>query len=121
MAHNRRHRHPACRHTKTRHAQLVRSIKPRCLELLRDSTLFLNLGASVATILAGYHQYHAFKRALSATIRATAPTGDRGESAQPRTFRTAARAYSSPTAPGKSSDNQRWSTPSSWSSPTETT
>jgi type I restriction enzyme R subunit len=51
--------------------------KRRLLELIRDFTLFLDTGAGVVKILAGYHQYHAVKHAVEKTIEATAPEGDR--------------------------------------------
>src|SRR5690625_1707668 len=51
--------------------------KRRFLELLRDFTLFLDTGSGVAKILAGYHQYHAVKHAVTKTLEATSPTGDR--------------------------------------------
>src|SRR5699024_3359214 len=51
--------------------------KTRFLELLRDFTLFLDSGAGVVNILAGYHQYHAVKHAVTQTIQSTAPSGDR--------------------------------------------
>src|SRR5690606_22648649 len=51
--------------------------KRRFLELLRDFTLFLDTGAGVVKILAGYHQYHAVKHAVAKTLEATSPEGDR--------------------------------------------
>src|SRR5690606_18449419 len=51
--------------------------KRRFLELVRDFTLFLDTGAGVVKILAGYHQYHAVKHAVAKTLEATGPGGDR--------------------------------------------
>jgi len=51
--------------------------KRRFLELLRDFTLFLDTGAGAVKILAGYHQYHAVRHAVSKTLEAISPEGDR--------------------------------------------
>ena len=44
--------------------------KRQFLELLRDFTVFGDTGAGIVKIIAGYHQYHAAKRAVTATLRA---------------------------------------------------
>src|SRR5690606_35848138 len=49
----------------------------RFLELLRDFTVFSDTGAGVAKIVAGYHQFHAVRRAVSRTLEAADPKGDR--------------------------------------------
>ena len=49
----------------------------RLLELLQDFTVFLDNGAGLVKILAGYHQLHAVKHAVRQTVKATSPTGDR--------------------------------------------
>lgn len=42
----------------------------RLLDLIKDFTVFADLGKSTVKIIAGYHQYHATLRAVEATIRA---------------------------------------------------
>jgi type I restriction enzyme, R subunit len=42
----------------------------RFLELLRDFTVFGDTGSGPVKIIAGYHQFHAAKRAIAATLRA---------------------------------------------------
>jgi type I restriction enzyme R subunit len=42
----------------------------RLLDLLRDFTVFGETGAGLAKIIAGYHQFHAVKRAVDSTVRA---------------------------------------------------
>ncbi|UFS56840.1 type I restriction endonuclease subunit R [Comamonadaceae bacterium M7527] len=42
----------------------------RLLQLLRDFTVFGNAGAGLLKIIAGYHQFHAVRRAVASTIRA---------------------------------------------------
>jgi type I restriction enzyme, R subunit len=52
--------------------------KRRFLELVSDFTVFGDTGAGIVKIVAGYHQYHAVRRAVAATLRAlprTAPHG----------------------------------------------
>ncbi len=48
--------------------------KSRFLELLRYFTLFSSDGSSTAKIVAGYHQFHAVRKAVESTLRATANT-----------------------------------------------
>ena len=45
----------------------------RFLSLLRDFTVFGERGAGLVKIVAGYHQFHAVRRAVESTIRACAP------------------------------------------------
>ena len=45
----------------------------RFLSLLRDFTVFGNAGGKLVKIIAGYHQFHAVRRAVASTIRACAP------------------------------------------------
>jgi type I restriction enzyme R subunit len=47
----------------------------RLLDLLRDFTVFGETGSGLAKIIAGYHQFHAVKRAVDSTIRALALNG----------------------------------------------
>ena len=42
----------------------------RLLQLLRDFTVFGNAGSGLLKIIAGYHQFHAVRRAVASTIRA---------------------------------------------------
>ncbi|WNV10978.1 type I restriction endonuclease subunit R [Tardiphaga sp. 709] len=44
----------------------------RLLDLLRDFTVFGETGKELAKIIAGYHQFHAVKRAVDSTVRALA-------------------------------------------------
>lgn len=45
----------------------------RLLDLLRDFTVFGETGASLVKIIAGYHQFHAVKKAVEQTLRAMPP------------------------------------------------
>jgi type I restriction enzyme R subunit len=45
----------------------------RLLDLLRDFTVFAETGAGLVKIIAGYHQFHAVKKAVEQTIRAMPP------------------------------------------------
>ncbi|MBR6975328.1 MAG: type I restriction endonuclease subunit R, partial [Ottowia sp.] len=45
----------------------------RLLSLLRDFTVFGRAGGALVKIIAGYHQFHAVRRAVESTIRACAP------------------------------------------------
>ena len=58
---------------------LIRGVfdKRRFLELVRSFTVFEHGDDGVAKKIAGYHQFHAVEAAVEATIRATAPAGDR--------------------------------------------
>ena len=49
----------------------------RFLDLIRDFTVFGATGSGIARIIAGYHQYHAVRHAVAATVSATSPEGDR--------------------------------------------
>lgn len=51
--------------------------RQRFLDLLRDFIVFGDAGGGQAKILAGYHQFHAVRRAVTSTIEATRPDGDR--------------------------------------------
>jgi type I site-specific deoxyribonuclease, HsdR family len=44
----------------------------RLLALLRDFTVFGETGSGLAKIIAGYHQFHAVRRAMVSTVRASA-------------------------------------------------
>ena len=50
----------------------------RFLELLRDFTVFSNADGGAVKIIAGYHQFHAVKRAVAATVRAMPRAPERG-------------------------------------------
>ncbi len=47
--------------------------KRRFLELIRDFTVFGDTGSGLVKIIAGYHQFHAVKKAVTATLRAMPP------------------------------------------------
>lgn len=47
------------------------------LDLIRDFTVFGTGDHGLIKIVAGYHQYHGAKKALSSAVEATAPDGDR--------------------------------------------
>jgi type I restriction enzyme R subunit len=49
----------------------------RFLDLLKDFVVFGDLDGETVKILAGYHQFHAVRRAMECTLAATAPDGDR--------------------------------------------
>jgi type I restriction enzyme, R subunit len=49
----------------------------RFLDLLKDFIVFGDAGSDVVKILAGYHQFHAVRLAVSRTLLATAQDGDR--------------------------------------------
>ena len=51
--------------------------KRRFLELLKDFIVFCDTGVDVIKVLAGYHQFHAVRQAVSHTLSATGPEGDR--------------------------------------------
>lgn len=48
--------------------------KRRFLDLVRDFTVFGDTDNGTAKIIAGYHQFHAVKRAIAATLRAAPPS-----------------------------------------------
>ena len=49
----------------------------RFLDLLKDFIVFGDTGSDVVKILAGYHQFHAVRKAVERTLSATAQGGDR--------------------------------------------
>jgi len=49
----------------------------RFLDLIKDFIVFGNTGSDVSKILAGYHQFHAVRKAVESTLSATAAGGDR--------------------------------------------
>jgi len=51
--------------------------KTRLLSLIRDFTVFGDTGSGLIKIIAGYHQFHAVRRAVDQTIEATSAEGDR--------------------------------------------
>ena len=54
------------------------ALDPRhILSLLQDFTVFNNAGNGLVKLLAGYHQFHAVRRAIDHTITATSSVGDK--------------------------------------------
>lgn len=51
--------------------------RPRLLALMHDFTLFGETPGGIAKIIAGYHQFHAVKRAVASTVAASRSGGDR--------------------------------------------
>ena len=51
--------------------------KARFLTLIRDFTVFADTGSGLVKIVAGYHQFHAVRHAVTSTIAAASPKGDR--------------------------------------------
>lgn len=51
--------------------------RTRLLSLIRDFTVFGDTPGGIAKIIAGYHQFHAVKRAVASTVEAIQATGDR--------------------------------------------
>ncbi len=51
--------------------------KRRFLDLIRDFTVFGDTGSDIVKIIAGYHQFHAVRKAVRSTFRACAVDGDR--------------------------------------------
>jgi type I restriction enzyme R subunit len=51
--------------------------RARLLRLIRDFTVFAETDDGVAKIIAGYHQFHAVQHAVSRTIEASNPEGDK--------------------------------------------
>lgn len=51
--------------------------RQRLLSLMRDFTVFGEMGGGTAKIIAGYHQFHAVKKAVAATVEASQAKGDR--------------------------------------------
>jgi type I restriction enzyme R subunit len=49
----------------------------RFLDLVKDFIVFGDTGSDVSKILAGYHQFHAVRKAVESTLAATAAGGDR--------------------------------------------
>ncbi|MCC5983612.1 MAG: type I restriction endonuclease subunit R [Rhodobacteraceae bacterium] len=49
----------------------------RLLSLMQDFTVFGDTGSGIAKIIAGYHQFHAVKRAVASTVEASRSQGDR--------------------------------------------
>lgn len=49
----------------------------RFLDLIRDFIVFGDSGSGIAKIIAGYHQFHAVRHAVEATVAASAPEGNR--------------------------------------------
>lgn len=59
--------------------------KRRFLDLIRDFTVFGDTDSGAVKIIAGYHQFHAVRRAIEATLRAM-PSTKRGVSEEPASY-----------------------------------
>lgn len=69
----------------------------RLLDLLRDFTVFGETGTGLAKIIAGYHQFHAVRRAVDSTLRALALNGGQPDQASyPDGFHEEPAAYGLP-------------------------
>ncbi len=51
--------------------------RKRLLSMMSDFTVFGEMGGGTAKIIAGYHQFHAVKKAVTATVAASRAKGDR--------------------------------------------
>jgi len=51
--------------------------KARFLDLVRHFVVFTDEGSGLRKVLAGYHQFHATRQAVTTTLEASAPGGDR--------------------------------------------
>ena len=51
--------------------------RPRLLSLMQDFTVFGDAAGGIAKFIAGYHQFHAVKRAVASTVEASRSSGDR--------------------------------------------
>jgi len=51
--------------------------RSRLLQLLRDFTVFGETRGGLAKIIAGYHQFHAVNHAVTCTVKASRPDGDK--------------------------------------------
>jgi type I restriction enzyme R subunit len=51
--------------------------RERFLDLVRSFVVFADEGAQIAKKIAAYHQFHATRRAVETTLRASSPDGDR--------------------------------------------
>lgn len=80
----------------------------RLLDLLRDFTVFGETDSGLAKIIAGYHQFHAVKRAVGSTIRALALNSGRPVSTtEPGGFHEEPTAYGLPGVDGYSKGDKR--------------
>ncbi|WP_422001488.1 type I restriction endonuclease subunit R [Reyranella sp.] len=71
--------------------------RQRFLDLVRDFTVFGETGSGISKILAGYHQFHAVKRAVASTVRALALNNETpGGSSRKRELAEAPSAYGLP-------------------------
>lgn len=68
----------------------------RLLDLLHDFTVFGETGSDVVKVIAGYHQFHAVRRAVHSTLRALALNDGRDETAYPDGFHEEPAAYGLP-------------------------
>jgi type I restriction enzyme R subunit len=59
--------------------------KRRFLDLIRDFTVFGDTDGGAVKIIAGYHQFHAVRRAIEATLRAM-PSAKRGVGEEPASY-----------------------------------
>ena len=51
--------------------------RTRLLQIIRDFTVFSETKSGLAKVIAGYHQFHAVNHAVAATVKASAPGGDK--------------------------------------------
>ena len=82
--------------------------KRRLLDLLRDFTVFGETGSDLAKIIAGYHQFHAVKRAVASTLRALALNqGGEAGAAYPDGMREDPVSYGLPSVDGQRKGDKR--------------
>src|SRR5690606_16020694 len=73
----------------------------RLLDLLHDFTVFGETGSGLVKIMAGYHQFHAVRRAVESTLRALAlNSGHPGEPPYPGGFHKEPASYGLPDVSG---------------------
>ena len=53
--------------------------RSRFLSLIRDFTVFGDKGSGLLKIIAGYHQFHAVRHAVTSTLAAARPEGETEE------------------------------------------
>ena len=78
----------------------------RLLDLVRDFTVFGETGAGLVKIIAGYHQFHAVKRAVASTLRALALNAG-GAATEPEGFHEEPTKYGLPDVKGHEAGDKR--------------
>jgi type I restriction enzyme R subunit len=81
--------------------------KSRLLELIRDFTVFGETDTGLAKIMAGYHQFHAVKRAVTSTLRALALNQSKGTPPTARGFSEDPASYNLPGVTGYPKGDKR--------------